>query len=65
MLRKLSIIIYCCQGNVLVFNNLCKKVFDGHSIIAFLLSCIVVAALSYIVLTVQKKSQWKWAKYLT
>lgn len=65
LLRKLSIIIYCCQGNVLLFNTLCKKILGGRSLIAFLLSCGVVAAISSIVLYVQKKRQWKWVNYLT
>ena len=65
LLRKLSTIIYCCQGNVLIFNGLCKKILGVHSLIAFMMSCIVVASISIIVFTVQKKGQWKWANYLT
>ncbi len=64
-LRKLSIIIYCSQSNVLLFNGLCRKKLGGHSIITFVLSCAVVTAISVIVFVLQKKSQWKWAKYLT
>ena len=65
LLRKLSIIIYCCQSNVLIFNKLCKKMLGGHSIIAFIFSCIVVTVISIIIFVAQKKSQWKWVKYLT
>lgn len=65
LLRKLSIIIYCCQGNVLLFNTLCKKILGVHSLIAFMMSCGVVAVISGIILYAQKKSQWKWVHYLT
>lgn len=65
LLRKLSIIIYCCQSNVLIFNSFCKKILGGHSFIAFILSCIVVAIISQIIIIVQKKSQRKWVNYLT
>ena len=65
LLRKLSIIIYCCQSNGLIFNSLCRKLLGGHSLIAFIMSCIVVAAISIIILIAQKKTQWKWVNYLT
>lgn len=65
LLRKLSTIIYCCQGNVLIFNSLCKLLLGGHSILAFILSCLVVAAICIIALSLQKRTHWKWAKYLT
>ena len=65
VLRKLSIIIYCCQGNVLIFNHLCKRMLGGHSLIAFMMSCVVVTIISIIVFFAQEKSQWKWVHYLT
>lgn len=65
LLRKLGIIIYCCQGNVLVFNRFCKRILGGHSLIAFLISCIVVAAVSILVFAAQKRLKWKWLDYLT
>ncbi|MBR7040537.1 MAG: acyltransferase [Clostridia bacterium] len=65
LLRKLSVMIYCCQGNVLIFNRFCKRMLGGHSLIAFMISCIVVAAISILVFAVQKRRKWKWLDYLT
>ncbi len=65
LIRKLSIIIYCCQSNVLIFNGLCKKILGGYSIIAFIASTLVVTAISIAVLIIQRKSQWKFTDYLT
>ena len=65
LLRKLSIIIYCCQSNVLIFNDLCRSLLGGQSLIAFIMSSLVVIAISVIVLVAQKKTQWKWVNYLT
>ena len=65
LLRRLSIIIYCCQSNVLIINDLCKNKLGGHSIIAFIISCILVAVVSIVILIIQKRSRWKWVNYLT
>ena len=64
LLRKLSTIIFCCHGNVLLVNNFLKKI-KLHSIVAYLISAMVVATICCSVLYIQKKKQWKWSKYLT
>lgn len=65
LLRKLSTIIYCCQGNVLLVNGVFKKVLGIPSVVAFLMSSCIVAAICILVLLIQKKGVWKWSKYLT
>ena len=64
LLRKLSIVIYCAQGNVLIFNEVCKIKLNTP-IISFLIRAGVMALISAIVLFVQKQKKLKWAKYLT
>ena len=65
LLRKFSTIIYCCQGNVLLVNGFLKKIFNVPSILAFLLSSLVVAAICLVVIFLQKRTKWTWTKYLT
>ncbi|MBR7041740.1 MAG: acyltransferase [Clostridia bacterium] len=65
LLRKLSIIIYCCQSNVLFFNSLCVMLLGVHYLTAFLMSCLVVAAVSIVIFAAQKKTRWKWVNYMT
>lgn len=64
-LRKLSTIIYCSQGNVLLVNALCRKILNASSILAFLISSAVTAIICVVVLYIQKNKQWRWTKYLT
>ena len=61
--RKLSIIIYCCQGNVLILNSFFRKVLKS-SVAACVLSVVVALAISFAVLYIQKHKDWKWAGYL-
>lgn len=65
LLRKLSTIIFCCQGNVLLVNALLKQVFKTGSIFAYLVSCFIVAIICVLVLYLQNRKQWRWTKYLT
>ena len=65
LLRKLSTIIYCCQGNVLLVNGFLKKIFGVPSILAFLVSSLVAAAICLVVVLLQKRTKWAWTKYLT
>ena len=64
MLRKLSTIIYCCQGNVLVMNGLFRKILKS-SVAAYLASLAAAAVVVLVVLFIQKKTRWKWAGNLT
>ena len=64
LLRKLSTIIYCCQGNVLLINLLCKERI-GSLFLTYLLSASIAAVICAIVILLQRKSHWKWVKYLT
>ena len=65
LLRKLSTIIYCCQGNVLLVNVLSNRLLNAHSILSFLISSFVVAVICVTVLYIQKNKGWKWSRYLT
>ncbi len=65
LLRKLSTIIYCSQGNVLLVNGLCKQILKISSILSFIISCAASAVICAAVLYVQRKGQWKWSKFLT
>ena len=65
LLRKLSIIVYCSQGNVLLVNGFCKKILKTSSIVAFLISSVIIAIICVVVLYIQKNKQWRWTKYLT
>ena len=65
LLRKLSTIIYCCQGNVLLANGVFRKVLHFSSLAAYLASCVVAAVICVIVLMIQKSGRWKWSRFLT
>lgn len=65
LLRKMSIVIYCAQGNVLLVNRVCRTTLKASSFLSSLISYIVLAAIFALVLYVQKKQKWKWTEYLT
>ena len=66
LLRKISVIIYCCQGNVLLLNSLCNKMLGGgHTLIAFSTSVFVITAIVIAVLLIQKWKPGKCFDYLT
>ena len=65
LLRKISTIIYCSQGNVLLVNGGLRKFLGLSSIVAWLLSAVVVAFICALVLFLQKRNRWEWTKYLT
>lgn len=65
LLRWLSTIIYCGQGNVLLVNDYCKSALKVPSIPAFLISSVVMAIVCAVVLYIQKNTRWSWTRYLT
>lgn len=65
VLRKLSTVIYCCQGNVLLVNVFLRKILHIPSVPAFLISAAVEAVICLAVLFIQKHKNWKWSSYLT
>ena len=65
LLRRLSTILYCCQGNVLLVNALLNKLLQGRSILSFLISALAAAAICAAVLYIQNNTGWKWTRYLT
>ena len=65
LLRKMSVVIYCCQSNILLINSFCKRAFGLSPLIAFFLSAIVVSLVSFVVIILQRKTNWKWVNYLT
>ncbi|MBP3539618.1 MAG: AraC family ligand binding domain-containing protein, partial [Oscillospiraceae bacterium] len=57
-LRKMSTIIYCCQGNALLFPNALVRVLHLpgiHPLLAFALRAAAVAAIVLLTLYIQKK----------
>lgn len=64
LFRKLSTIVYCSQGNVLLINTLCKAHIESL-FVTYLISLSIVAIICILVLLLQKKSHWKWVTYLT
>ena len=65
LLRKLSVIIFCSQGNVLLIKNFIRKKNFYSSIVAYLISVIVIFVICCLVLHIQNKNRWKFSKYLT
>lgn len=65
VLRKMSTIIYCCQGNVLLCKYALTKIGIHSSIGLWLASLIIVAFVCFGVLYIQKNKRIKWARYLT
>ncbi len=63
--RKLSTIIYCCQGNVLLANGVFRKVLHFSSLAAYLASCVLAAVICVVILMIQKSERWKWSRFLT
>lgn len=65
-LRKMSTVIYCCQGNVLVFVPKFLEICGvTSSLVRLLLGGLCVAVIVAVVLALQKSKKLKWAKYLT
>lgn len=63
LLRKLSTIIYCCQGNVLLINSYLRK--NMSSLLAFLISFGLILFIGAVIIFLQKKTRWKWLEYIT
>ena len=65
-LRKMSTVIYCCQGNVLVFVPKFLEICGVNASLArLLLGGLCVAVIVAVVFALQKSKKLKWAKYLT
>lgn len=64
LLRQISTVVYCCQGNVLLANSLFKRL-GLPSGLAFMASAMIVAAICAVVLRLQRVGRWKWAQTLT
>ncbi len=65
-MRKISTIIYCCQGNVLIINNRMGKWFGiEQPIKQYLISILIVIMICFAVLFIQKNKHCRWANYLT
>ena len=64
--RKLSTVIYCCQGNILSIRGFCATVLGvQNSALLFIFASVLVAVVCLMVLYLQKHTNWKWVKYLT
>ena len=65
LLRKLSTVIYCCQGNLMLINGICKMRLGFPSPLAYLLCALLAGAICAAVLLLQTKTRWKWPQYMT
>ena len=66
LLRKLSTVIFCCQGNALLARLLIGKVFHIESgLLLYAAVAVIVSVVCGIVLFLQNHTQWKWCRYLT
>ena len=65
LLRKLSVIIYCCHSIIVDLNWVTRRAFGLSAYTNYFLSIAAVAAVCAVVLFVQKKFKWKWTEYLT
>ena len=64
-LRKLSTIIYCCQGNVFLINAILSGSLGWPAMISFFLCVPAACCICLAVLYIQKEKDWKWTQYLT
>ena len=64
-LRKLSIIIYCCQGNVFLINTFLSGSLGWPAMNSFFVCVPAACCVCLAVLYIQKKKEWKWTQYLT
>ncbi len=66
VMRKLSAVIYCCQGNVLVIKNHLEQLFGIRSSIQqYLVSVLLVSLICAGVLLLQSNKTHHWTEYLT
>lgn len=63
LLRKLSILLYCCTGNAVVIANYFHTSCGLSSLAAFCPAALYGCAVCALVLLGQKR--WKWCRYLT
>ncbi len=63
LLRKLSILLYCCTGNAVVIANYFQTGRGLSSLAAFRPAALYGCAVCALVLLGQKR--WKWCRYLT
>ncbi|MBR2489426.1 MAG: acyltransferase, partial [Clostridia bacterium] len=66
LFRKISIIVYCSQSTVMLAASLVRKILGfEHSLIRFVIGCVIMAVCVCTVLFLQKKTKFKWVQYLT
>ncbi len=65
LLRKMSTIIYCGQGNVLLLKIILGRFVKLSSIVMFIISLLVMLVVCVVVIIIQDKTKWKIKKYMT
>lgn len=66
LLRKISTIIYCAQGNILIFSSVLHSLFHVESsLLRFICSCIAMTMIITLILILQKQNKYKWIRYFT
>ncbi len=65
-LRKISTIIYCAQGNVLILSKALRVLFHVESsLLRFICLCITMIMIITFILILQKQNKSKWIRYFT
>ena len=65
-LRKISTIVYLGQGNVLIAKSVCGKYLGVNTLLGqYLIALSMISAIAILVMHVQRKSEWRWVKYMT
>ena len=65
-LRKLSTVIYCCQGDIVCVWGFMRQVMHIQSyLVLFAVALPLLICFCVCVMLLQKKTTWKWCKYLT
>ena len=66
LLRKISTVIYCAQGNILLFSSIPSKLLMLETrAVASIIGYALMTAAVLLVLRLQKSGKFSWAKYLS
>ena len=64
-LRKMSTIVYCAQGNILLAKNAISKFIGIRSSVTLFICCVFMMSFVIEVVFLLQKKHIRWAKYLT
>lgn len=64
-LRKMSVVIYCCQSNLLHVSDMLSHILGISFPVSMAGQIMAVFVLAAAVLLLEANSRWKWVRYLT